>query len=406
MNSILWYPGHELILTDIVHAEGNHVYDARGNRYLDLESGVWAASLGHGHPRILSALNEQSARITHNGFCYSTPVVEEAAREVLALLGFDGGGCVLLASGSEAVEYGVRVARMLTDRPLFLTMADSYFGAYGAATTRRADDWFDFDWLTHDDCPECGRGAGDDDPRDDREPVCEHWAAIPFDRIGGFLLEPGSSSGLVRFPPRHLVRAIVRRIHADGGWVLVNEVTTGIGRTGTWFGFQHYRITPDVVAMGKGIGAGYPVSVTAFASRAIERLGDRPVKYAQSHQNDPLGAAVLREVIGTIRDERLIEHAAEMGGVLRAGLAAIASRCAPVRAVRSRGLMAAVDLEDGPDRAFTIRLHHALVERGYIIGRRPGLATLRIDPPLTIARSELLGFLTAFEEVLTETCGP
>ncbi len=80
-------------------------------------------------------------------------------------------------------------------------------------------------------------------------------------------------------------------VAGNGGLVVVNEVTTGIGRTGTWFGHQHYDIAPDIVAMGKGIGNGYPVSATALAPGVIERLGGQPVRYAQSHQNDPAGAA-------------------------------------------------------------------------------------------------------------------
>ena len=85
----------------------------------------------------------------------------------------------------------------------------------------------------------------------------------------------------------------------------MNEVTTGVGRTGRWFGYQHYGLAPDIVAIGKGIGNGYPVSVTAFAPRAVDRLGGRPIKYAQSHQNDPLGAGVAREVIRVIREDGL-----------------------------------------------------------------------------------------------------
>ena len=90
-------------------------------------------------------------------------------------------------------------------------------------------------------------------------------------------------------------------VKENDGLVLINEVTTGIGRTGLWFGYQHYDILPDIVAMGKGIGNGYPVSATAFAPSVIERLEGRPVKYAQSHQNDPLGCTIGLEVIKVIK---------------------------------------------------------------------------------------------------------
>ena len=392
MTSTLWYPGHDLLLTDIVRAENCHLYDARGKRYVDLESGVWCTSIGHGNPGILRVIAEQAARIGHAGFNYSNGVVEAAAREVLNLLGFEGGRCVFLCSGSEAIEYGVRVVQSLSDRPLLMTMTDSYFGAYGSASRKRESEWFCYDWSKCISCLE----PDEDGPR------CEHWAAIPFDRIGGFLFEPGSSSGLVRFPPEKMIRSIVRAVRKNNGFLLINEVTTGIGRTGRWFGYQHYGIPPDVVALGKGIGNGYPVSVAAFAPRVVERLGDSAVKYAQSHQNDPLGAAVVSEVIRIIHEEGLIERGAEIALLLRSGLDRIKERTDRIREIRSRGLMLAIELSDSPDCPFTMRTHLELVRRGFIVGRRPGVPVLRLDPALTIAREDIDGFLTAFDETVRE----
>lgn len=392
MSHLLWYPGYELLLPDIVRAEGCHVFDASGRRYLDLESGVWCTSIGHGHPRVLRVLREQSARISHTGYNYSLPVVEEAAGDFLALLGFHGGRCVFLCSGSEAVEYGVRAAQAVSERPLLMTMTDSYFGAYGSASRRREDEWLSFDWLGCADCPDskpCDAG-------------CPRWASIPRDRIGGFLFEPGSSSGLVRFPPVKLIRAIAGFLRETGGLFLVNEVTTGIGRTGRWFGHQHYDVAPDIVALGKGVGNGYPVAVAAFAAGVEARLGG-PIKYAQSHQNDPLGAAIALEVLRTIREENLIERGLEAGEFLVAGLEAVQERTGLIRAIRSRGLMAAVELVDDAEVSRTIRVHRELVRRGFLVGRRPGIPVFRIDPPLTIEFRDLESFLTAFEAALLET---
>jgi acetylornithine/N-succinyldiaminopimelate aminotransferase len=389
---LLWYPGHELLLRDMVRAENCHLYDSRGNKYVDLESGVWCTSIGHGNPRLLRVLADQAARIGHTGFCYSTGIVEDAAKEILSLLEFQDGKCVFLCSGSEAVEYGVRVAQSVAGRPLLMTMADSYFGAYGSASTKQQDEWYSFDWTACAACPYSGECSKQ----------CEHWAAIPHDDIGGFLLEPGSSSGLVRFPPEKLVRNIVALVRANGGLVLVNEVTTGIGRTGMWFGYQHYGIAPDIVAMGKGIGNGYPVSVTAFAPSVIDRLGGRPVKYAQSHQNDPLGAAMAREVVAIIREEGLIERGRRVAAMLLSGLQAIRDRTDRIAEIRSRGLMVAVELRDDAENSLAIRTHRELVRRGYVICRRPGVKTFRIDPSLTIAEDDIRGFLETFEAVLAE----
>ncbi len=386
----MWYPGQDLLLGDIVRAENCYLYDSEGAAYVDLESGVWCTSIGHGNRRLLRVLTEQAARIAHTGFNYSSPVVEEAASEILSLHGFEGGKCVFLCSGSEAVEYGVRVAKSLSEKPLLMTMADSYFGAYGSASMKREEEWFCLDWSPCADCPdsmECGDSCG-------------VWKGIPLERIGGFLFEPGSSSGHVRFPPAKLIRAIADSVRAEGGMYLVNEVTTGVGRTGKWFGYQHYGIPPDVVAMGKGIGNGYPVSATAFSRRVADLLGERSVAYAQSHQNDPLGAALAREVIRIIKEEGLLERAAEVSATLLDGLMAVAGRTGRIAEVRGRGLMAAADLVDDAQCSLAVRAQRDLVSRGFVLARRSGLSVFRMDPALTIEKADIERFLLAFEKVL------
>ncbi len=392
MTCLLWYPGHDLLLKDIVRAENCSLYDSQGKRYVDLESGVWCTSIGHCNPRILSAIAGQMSQIAHTGYNYSNEIVEEAAQEVLSLPGFEGGKCVFLCSGSEAVEYGVRIAQWLAKRPLLMTMTDSYFGAYGSAHRKQADEWYCFDWTT---CARCANSSACDER-------CERWAAIPYDQIGGFLLEPGSSSGMVRFPPDKLIRSIVGAIKRDGGLVLVNEVTTGIGRTGQWFGYQHYGLSPDIVAMGKGIGNGYPVSITACAPGVADRLGGQPIKYAQSHQNDPLGAVVAREVIRIIQEEGLIERGRSIAATLRAGLEEIQARTGQIKQVRGRGLMVAIELKDDAETSFTIWVHQELVRRGFIVARRPGTSVLRLDPSLTIDCEDIEGFLATLELVLAQ----
>ena len=390
MSHLIWYPGHRLYVPDMVKAENCSLYDAAGKRYVDLEAGVWCLSLGHAHPRLLDVMSRQAAQLAHTGFCYAAGVTEAAAGDFLHLLGFDGGKCVFLCSGSESVEYGVRVAQMLLPRPLMLTMSDSYFGAYGSASRKEADAWFCFDWMPCADCPAetvCNSS-------------CDRWASIPLGDIGGFLFEPGSSSGMVRFPPAKLIRAICREVQQSGGLVMVNEVTTGIGRTGQWFGYQHYDVAPDIVATGKGVGNGYPVSVAAFSSGVVSKLEGRTIPYAQSHLNDALGAVVVREVIRIIREDNLVERCRELSALLVDGLEAVGARTGKVAAVRARGLMMAVELRDDADAAFTTRLHGDLVKRGFFITQRPGTTVFRIDPSLTVDKADLEAFLACFEQLL------
>ncbi len=388
MDHVIWYPGHQLILRDIVRAEGARVFDAAGRSWLDLESGVWAASVGQTHPRLGAALRDQFAAIAHTGFNYSAPIVGEAAAAALRVLDLgDGARCTLLCSGSEAVEYCVRVVGGMLPRPRLLTMADSYFGAYGAAHGRPADRWTTFDWFGCEGCP-------DAKPCD---ASCERFATIPLAEVGAFVFEPGSSSGFVRFPPAKLVESLATHVQAGGGFVIVNEVTTGVGRTGRWFGFQHYAIAPDAVALGKGVGGGYPVAVAALGPRVCSRMTGPPA-YAQSHQNDPLGAAVLLAVIGVIEDEGLIARGYEIGARLVAGLEQAKADSVRIRTVRARGAMIAVDCAGGPEDA--ARIHRALVEAGYLVGLRPGTATLRLDPPLCLTDIDVDNFLAAFADTL------
>jgi len=392
MSHVIGFPGYELLLPNIVRAENASLYDENGKRYVDLESGVWCTSVGHCNKAVLDAVCDQSARLAHVGYSYLTPVVERAAGRVLSLTGFDGGKCVLLCSGSEAIEYGLRVARMVAPGPTFLTLNDAYYGAYGDAHGRTGEAWYGLDWHGCLDCRHngpCGEGCG-------------HFATIPFERIGGFLFEPGSSGGVVRFAPQKLITAIAGRIRDAGGLLVMNEVTTGIGRTGRWFGYEHYGLEPHIVAMGKGIGNGYPVSVAAISPEVVSRLGGRPVAYAQSHQNDAAGAAAVLAVLDYIEDNNLLERSAGLSAMLMERLTALSKKHACIKEIRGRGLMIAVEFDSDVDPRLSERLHLELARRGYILTHRPGHNVLRLDPCLTIEREDLAGFLDVLAELLAE----
>ena len=374
--------GHRLELPEIVSSDGIYLTDSDGNRYMDLESGVWCTSVGHRNGRVDDAIRAQMGALSHAGFCYSHPVVEEAAASVLSVCGLEDGGVVFLCSGSEGIDYARQVAKSITGRDLSLAFHDAYLGSFSSVVDR-TNSWFIFDWES---CPSC--------PGGNRAADCDHLGDIPED-VSEFIFEPGSSSGQVRFAPVPLVRRIVELVKSNGGKVIANEVTTGIGRTGTWFGFDHFAICPDLIVIGKGIGNGYPVSAVVMSSQTAHELEATGFKYMQSHQNDPLGAAVVKEVIAVIRDESLIEGAAAKGPVFLAALQGLATHPAVV-AVRGRGLMFAIDLSDA---ATSYEVFRSLLTRGYIVCPRG--ATLRIDPPLTIGDDEFLSFAHDLGEVLT-----
>lgn len=382
MNKIYNCTGHDLKIPNIVDSQGIYLVDESGKRYMDLESGVWCKSLGHKNPRINDTIKKQVDAIMHAGFCYSHNILQEAAKSVLSVTNFEGGKCVFLCSGSEAIEISRQIAKHVTGKTRSMTLHDSYLGSYSSVINRTAG-WHIFNWET---CKSCEKNEHCD-------PSCDALQTIPDD-ISDFIFEPGSSSGFVRFPPKSLIQHIVSIIRRNNGKVITNEVTTGIGRTGKWFGYQHYDIEPDIVAMGKGIGNGYPVSVAAINRKTLQELDTKPFKYAQSHQNDPLGAAVVREVIQTIQDNDLISQAAEKGAKFFAQLQSLVDG-KTILAVRGRGLMFGLDIvnEDIGNAIF-----NALIEQGYIVCNRKAL--FRIDPPLIITESEFETFIETFRAIL------
>lgn len=383
MEHVYHCTSHELKIPDIVDGQGVYLFDAGGRRYMDLESGVWCVAIGHRNERVNRAITQQIGSLMHSGFSYSSRVLEETSTSILKIAGFTDGQCVFLCSGSEAIEISRQVARHLSGNALSMTLHDSYLGAY-ASVTDRSRGWHLFDW---EPCKTCGKSPGCD-------LLCDALKKIP-EGIADFVFEPGSSSGFVRFPPEGLIQNIAGIVRKNGGKVIANEVTTGIGRTGRWFGYHHYGIEPDLIAIGKGIGNGYPVSVALISGALAGELAQKPFRYAQSHQNDPLGAAVAGAVVKSIREEGLIAEAERKGSLFLSWLSSLVDH-EIILGVRGRGLMFALDLVDAK---LADRVHDDLIEQGYIIGNRG--TTFRIDPPITITEGEFEGFVEAFRGVLS-----
>ncbi len=169
-----------------------------------------------------------------------------------------------------------------------------------------------------------------------------------------------------------------------------------MGRTGAWFGHNHYPIVPDLVCIGKGLGNGYPVSALAVNKETAGQLDGGTFKYMQSHQNDPLGAAVANEVIAVLLDDNLIARAASLGETFLQALRTLTAS-EHVAEVRGRGLMFAVEFSD---KAVGDRMYERLLERGYIVCNRGGM--FRINPPLVINEADFLRFVDVFGETLAE----
>jgi acetylornithine/N-succinyldiaminopimelate aminotransferase len=382
MEHVYCCTGHDLKIPNIVASRDVYLYDDKGKRYIDLESGVWCVSLGHRSERVNTTIREQIGSLMHAGFCYSNQILEKASKSVLDVIPFKQGKCVFLCSGSEAVEISRQISRHVSGKKISMTLHDSYLGAY-VSITDKSKGWYIFNW---EPCRECRK-------RDGCDPSCEALREIP-ENISDFIFEPGSASGFVRFPPKAMIRNIAEIIRKNNGKIIVNEVTTGVGRTGKWFGYQHYDIEPDIVAIGKGIGNGYPVSVAAINKATVAQLEIKPFKYAQSHQNDPLGAAVASAVIREIKNNGLIIKAEQNGPLFFSQLESLVDGKI-VLEVRGRGMMFALDLAN---KKVAEEIYSELVDLGYIVGNRGSF--FRIDPPLILQREEFDEFIDAFRSVI------
>ncbi len=359
----------------LVRSAGCCVYDSGNKEYLDFESGDWAANLGHSHPAISHRIKQQVDKLVHDGLRFRNEESEQLSAQLLEKTRLDGGQCVFLNSGSEAVNLGITLARRLTGRKKVLKMDCSYLSAFGYGQI--ADTNTDLISI----------------PMDHTEAISQ----LNFKEIAVFVLEPGNAWGFIRYPAPGFVRAIADRISSHGGLLMANEVTTGFGRTGKWFGFQYYDYNPDIVSVGKALGNGYPVSGVAVSAKVAELFCNNPFRYAQSHQNDALGCAVGLEVIRTMEKEDLIKQSFEKGLYFKEELIRLqAKHNIDITDIRARGLMIGLEMES-PEKADDI--YTRLIARGFLVGLKE--KTIRFMPPLIIEKSQIDRLVAAMDEVLT-----
>jgi len=266
-----------------------------------------------------------------------------------------------------------------------LSFSDSFFGAYGEASKKDSKNNYVYNRLECSCNSHNGGCIGE----------CKEFNNIPFNQIGIFLFEPGSSSGLVRFPSQKLIGKIAKNIIGNSGIIIANEITTGIGRTGKWFGFQHYNIQADIVAMGKGLGNGYPVSAVIISENIAEKLENKSFLYSQSHQNDPLGASVANEVINIIKENDLLERCNRLSNKLVNQLLEIKNATSVIKEIRCRGFMLGIELFKDAD--FII---DEMFKRRFLLLKRPYAEVIRMDPALTIEEETLDLFIENFKQII------
>ncbi|MDF2531532.1 MAG: aspartate aminotransferase family protein [Clostridia bacterium] len=388
MEHVLNCTGYEMRIENIIKAEGYYLYDSTGKRYMDFESGVWSISIGHGNEELKNAIQNQIDKIMHLGFRYSNLQVEAAAKNVIETLKPFNGKCVFLCSGSEAVELAVKAAKHIIQDKMMLTFDFSYLSAYGQSGSKNDKEWHKLELKK---CIECVNQEACN--------TCHVVNEIPYDRIGAFVFEPGNSSGLILLPPKALIEVIVKKVKENKGLIVIDEVTTGIGRTGKWYGYQHYDIMPDIVALGKGIGNGYPVSVVSISDEIAERLRIEGFKHSQSHQNDALGCVVVSKVIEIIKQNNLLDRSRVNGQYFKERLFELQSKTDFIKEIRGVGMMLGMEFDAAADKVLK-RAFEYLLEHGVIVGYNPKFNFLRFYPTLTTSIEDIDYLLECLEEAL------
>jgi len=367
-------PCHPIAKTDIVRSEGTRLFDRAGRTILDFESGVWCTALGHSHPRVAQRLAEQAATVANLGARLTSAIADEAAVALLARTPLPDGRAVFLSSGSEAVELAIRIALQTTGRRKLVTFTHSYLSAYAGAENPHGSEWVHLDLARPD------------------------LSQVDLREVAALVMEPVLASGGILLPPAEAVASVAEQVRAAGGLLVVDEVTTGLGRTGRWLGIEHLPVEPDLIAFGKALGNGYPVSAVAARRSVAEALGRTGFTYIQSHQNDPLGCAVALEVLAVLDSEQLIQRAAETGAYLGVALRRLQAAHSCVAEARGVGLMWGLELSLPPENVE--RIWSEMLALGFHVGIKAPRSLLRFLPPLVVTTSEIDAMVEALHQVL------
>jgi len=391
------YSAHNYAPLPVVLARGQGAYlwDVAGRRYVDMMSAYSAASHGHGHPRILAALEAQAKRLAVPSRAYYNDRLGPFLEEICKLTGLDA--ALPMNTGAEAVEtaikaarrWGYRVKGVAADRAEIIVANGNF---HGRTTTV----------ISFSTEPDYREGFG---------PFTPGFCAVPFgdlaaveraitpDTVVAVLVEPIQGEAGIIVPPAGFLIGLRRICDAHNVLLILDEVQSGLGRTGAWFAFQHERIRPDGLILGKALGGGV-LPVSAFVARRELMDVFTPGSHGSTFGGNPLAAAVGLEALHVIRDEGLVEKSRVLGAHMLDRLRAIKSPA--LKDVRGRGLWVGAEID--PAVASARSACERLLDKG-VLSKETHRTVVRLAPPLVIARDDLDWALDRFEEVVHELDG-
>jgi acetylornithine/N-succinyldiaminopimelate aminotransferase len=359
----------------LVRGEGAHVWDADGKEYVDLLGGIAVNALGHGHPALVEAVTTQLQTLGHVSNFFATEPQIELAEKLLVLLDAGPGKVFFTNSGAEANEAAFKLTRR-TGRTHVVAAEGAFHGRTMGALALTAKAAY----------------------REPFEPLPGDVTFVPYgdeaalaeavtDRTAAILLEPLQGEAGVEVPPEGYLAAARRIADEHGALLWLDEIQTGMGRTGQWF--AHLGVAPDVVTVAKGLAGGFPIGACIGIGAAGELL--QPGNHGTTFGGNPVACAAALAVIGTIESDGLLEHVTVLGHKLRDGLAADAR----VTEVRGEGLLIGLDLAEEK----SAEVFAAALDAGFIVNN-PTPGRIRLAPPLVLTEADAAAFLEAWPAIL------
>lgn len=356
------------------HGQGAWLWDTDGKKYLDALAGIAVSGLGHNHAGLVKAIADQAARVIHTSNLFRIPEQEQLADRLCELSGMKE--VFFCNSGAEANEAAIKLARYIgiknsNPSPEIIVMERAWHGRTLAT-------------LAATDSPKAKQGFGELPGGFVRVPYRDfaaiEAAAQAHPNVNAVLLEVLQGEGGVNMAESAYLQQLRAMCDSRGWLLMIDEVQSGIGRTGTWFGYQHSGVQPDVVTLAKGLGSGVPIGACLAAGPAAGVF--TPGTHGTTFGGGPLVCAAALATLHAMEHENLLQNAAEMGAYIRAGMTRELSGVAGVREVRGQGLMIGIELL----RPCGVLVARALAQ-GLIINVTRD-SVVRLLPPLVLTRAD------------------